>query len=138
MYIYICFIHTNSQSLRKPGRKKFTFSLHNVGKDWFESEINLKHFILFWSGGEFEDDGVQNFCFSLLLIFVIKSGLRKEVMDFLRTEKYWVGKWAYVFTMKKETLKGKMELRSGQEKKYEKCMFVFVIIYLQNIIYKFR
>ena len=43
-----------------------------------------------------------------------------------------------MFTMKKETLKGKMELRSGQEKKYEKCMFVFVIIYLQNIIYKFR
>lgn len=51
-------------------------------------------------------------------------------MDFLRTTEYWVAKCAYVFMMKKETLKEKMELRSGQEEKHMKCLFGFVIIYL--------
>ena len=46
-----------------------------------------------------------------------QNGERKEVMDFLRTIEYWVAKCAYVFMMKKETLKGKMELRLGQEEK---------------------
>lgn len=132
IYVHLYLIHSHKwlQSW-KTRKKNLQFLCKRLGSIVSKVELNLKHFC-------FSDPVATLRMFLLLpptyLCYQIWSGngKRKEIMDFWRTEEYWVGSCAHVFTMKKEIFKGKVQLRRGQEEKLEECVWLCRYIFAEH------
>lgn len=73
-FIVVSFTQTPRVLKNQEGKTHTFFTQGWEGID-LRVKLNLKHSELSYSSGNYEEGGVWTFCFSLLLIFVTKSGL---------------------------------------------------------------